>query len=72
MRRIRKLLPILLLSLSGCAAAVATVRPPACPEAGAEVVDELSQLSTVGYPALWAYLGRLKQHCDAIDRLRRG
>jgi hypothetical protein len=58
--------------LTGCAPAVAVLKPPACPEAGADVADEFLRLRPAGYTATADYIGRVHVHCDQIDVLRRG
>lgn len=63
-------LPILLLSLSGCATSVNSPNVPPCPVAGPQVADEVSRLNPGEYPATFNWLARIKQHCEAIEVIR--
>jgi hypothetical protein len=67
----RAALILMMLSLTaGCASPVTVLKPPACPEAGALVADDVSQLKPLGLIHLRAWLGRVQRHCEAIDAMR--
>lgn len=75
MRKPRTFWPALLLigmlSTASCAARVNSPNPPPCPVAGPQVADEVASLPMSEYPALFNYLGRLVNYCQAIDAIRK-
>lgn len=69
----RPLLLMAPLSMAGCAGAVAAIEPPPCPTAGDAVADEWAGAGGCeAMPAMCAWLGRMKAHCDKIEVLRGG